>query len=402
MPEETPQLPISEQEIQIEAPSFLDKLKLQKKKILIGLGVFLGVLVLGGAVFGIYKYAQNQISPGEPTPTPLPPEVSTEEGDPTADWETYTNAKYGYSIKYPKDWYTTEPEGGPEKGRRIDFHPWRERSFDKVDYQISIIVNDVGYEKSLTAWLDEKIGSYPEEIKSLITREKVTLDNFEGEKVLEELSQAGVYNIYTKKNSFVYNFMLAPYSPKELSELLPESLDYFNFILSTFKFLEEETPSPTPSTKIINYQVINGWTRYDNVSGSYSIQYDPTKYKIVDEDVTNPTYSIIDELTLSCLTPNCQTGTWIRIYSNYDGSSLRNWLEEFRNISRTDRYFEDVIVENVKTLVAMDDRITEVAIPSNDKVISVEMKGPFYNVTQKKPINIEFIYQFLSTFKFIE
>jgi hypothetical protein len=241
-PETQPEETIEEQ----PKTGFLDKFKLQKKKILIGLGVFLGVLILAGVVFGAYKYSQNQIPLEEPTPTPLPAEVSTEEGDPTADWQTYTNTEYGYSIKYPKDWYITEPGGGPEKGRRMDFHPWRERSLDKVDYQISIIVNDVGYEKSLTTWLDEKIGSYPEEIKSLIKREKITLDNFEGEKVLEEVSQAGVYNIYTKKNTIIYNFMLAPYSPKELSQLLPESLDYFNLILSTFKFLPSADSTGSP------------------------------------------------------------------------------------------------------------------------------------------------------------
>jgi hypothetical protein len=102
MPEETPQLPVSEQEVQIQAPSFLERLQTQKKKILIGLGAFLGVLILAGAAFGIYQYAQNQI-PLEPTPTPLPSETSVKEGDPTADWETYTNTKYRYSIRYSKE-----------------------------------------------------------------------------------------------------------------------------------------------------------------------------------------------------------------------------------------------------------------------------------------------------------
>jgi len=83
---QSPQLPVSEQEVQIEAPSFIDKLKLQKKKILIGLGSFLGVLILAGAVFGVYKYAQRQIplvhpeqGRGEPAegPTPTPTQEVT-------------------------------------------------------------------------------------------------------------------------------------------------------------------------------------------------------------------------------------------------------------------------------------------------------------------------------------
>ena len=74
MPEETPQLPISEQEIQIEAPGFLEKLKLQKKKVLIGLGVFLGVLAITGVVLGAYLIWQVKVYPEagrESTPTPL-------------------------------------------------------------------------------------------------------------------------------------------------------------------------------------------------------------------------------------------------------------------------------------------------------------------------------------------
>lgn len=37
------------------------------------------------------------------TPTSTPPASPTP--DPTADWQTYTNEEYGYSIMYPKDWF---------------------------------------------------------------------------------------------------------------------------------------------------------------------------------------------------------------------------------------------------------------------------------------------------------
>ena len=105
MPEETTQLPVSPQEIQIQAPSLKERISAQKKKIFIGLGAFLGVLILVGAVFGIYKYAQRQI-PIEPAEGPTPTLEATPTPDETADWETYTNTKYGYSIRYPEDKYT--------------------------------------------------------------------------------------------------------------------------------------------------------------------------------------------------------------------------------------------------------------------------------------------------------
>lgn len=37
------------------------------------------------------------------TPTPLPPETLVKEGDPTANWKTYTSSN-NYQVKYPDDW----------------------------------------------------------------------------------------------------------------------------------------------------------------------------------------------------------------------------------------------------------------------------------------------------------
>ena len=46
---------------------------------------------------------------------PLPTEVSAKAGtsiDETANWKTYTNTKYDYSIKYPQSWNIQSPGGG--------------------------------------------------------------------------------------------------------------------------------------------------------------------------------------------------------------------------------------------------------------------------------------------------
>jgi len=102
-PEETPKLPVSEQEVQIEAPTLLDKLKIQKKKILVGVGCFFGVLAITGITLAAYLISRKQVYP-EPAegPTPLPTEAQVKEGDPTANWKTYQNENV--TFKFPSEW----------------------------------------------------------------------------------------------------------------------------------------------------------------------------------------------------------------------------------------------------------------------------------------------------------
>lgn len=68
MEEKPAELPVSEQEVQLQPPNLLDKIKIHKFQIL---GGFLGVLVFTGAVFGAYRFGQKQVGPGpKPTLTP--------------------------------------------------------------------------------------------------------------------------------------------------------------------------------------------------------------------------------------------------------------------------------------------------------------------------------------------
>jgi len=231
MPEETPQLPVSEQEVQIEAPSFFDKLKLQKKKILIGLGVFVGVLILTGAVFGVYKYAQNQIPLEEPTPMPLPAEVSTEEGAPTTGWETYTNTNYGYSIKYP-------PELEIKEIGKVD-----EKIVDLTNFILSgqqnatasIVVLSTSYQSVISSLESEWWGGT---LQSPNKVEDIIVVGIDAKRITGTQVPTGydLFETIFPKGSQTYriSFKIGP----EMMELGYDE-DTFNLILSTFKFLEE-------------------------------------------------------------------------------------------------------------------------------------------------------------------
>jgi len=101
---------------------FLEKLKIHKFKILVGV---LGTIIFASAVFGAYKFGQRQARPEPaegPTPTPiveatptlLPSEVSTKEDDSTANWKTYRFEKsykrgeLKFEMRYPKEWHILE------------------------------------------------------------------------------------------------------------------------------------------------------------------------------------------------------------------------------------------------------------------------------------------------------
>ncbi len=256
MPEETPQLPVSEtaarpafdeskQEVQIEAPSFFDKLKLQKKRILISLGSFLGVLLLAGAVWGAYLIGQRQTKPTlQPTPTP---EFATPTPDPTADWQTYTNTEYGYSIKYPREWDLVEPgsngEGSialqnylesqvtEEEKQNVRLNP------DKIAITIGIYEEIITEDGSLLDWLKAH-GHYESTMQGIPESiEETTIGGHQALKL--SYPATGVFYNFTSGKYVFYSY----FNPKDSSYA-----STFDLILSTFrfdqlttgKFLEEE------------------------------------------------------------------------------------------------------------------------------------------------------------------
>ena len=235
MPEETPQLPVSKQEVQIEAPlrsteggKLLDKLKIQKKKILIGLGVFFGVLAIAGVVFGAYLIGQRSIHParpeqgrGEPTEGPTPtPEVATPTPDPTADWGIYTDSERNYSFKHPQTLTSSECKDGLhlfevsselKASEYCETPPFGEIS---IDYSTSPFVS--GFAQSSDFEIEEEqitVGG-TEAIKQII------------EKVNEALGPDFSVEVYFSSDDFYF-----------LVTLRDEQYeDIFDLILSTFRF----------------------------------------------------------------------------------------------------------------------------------------------------------------------
>lgn len=262
MPEETPQLPaspsqggpVSEQETQIEAPSFIDKLKLQKKKILIGLGVFFGVLGLVGAVLGAYLIGQRSVYParpeqgrGEPVEGPTPtPEVATPtksiyiiESD-REGWETYRNEPYLYEFSYPIDLmkfpvekyreYSLDPE--------IKFSMGHQVSASSEGWGLEISTWDNPQSLGLTEWVDflKEKETWPHQSQIDYLDENYLIDGYEAVWISTKANQAFPESrVYCTYKNMAYEIRMLNYEEKK------KGLESFNLILLTFKFLEEES-----------------------------------------------------------------------------------------------------------------------------------------------------------------
>lgn len=88
--------------------------------------VFFFVGLMLGMVGKNYYLAQNVVIP-TPAPISIPTPIPTP-ADETADWKTYSNAKYNFSLKYPPEFRTLSAQ---EAGGVIDLKPTTLLSIEK-------------------------------------------------------------------------------------------------------------------------------------------------------------------------------------------------------------------------------------------------------------------------------
>jgi len=208
--------PLMEPEAEPSVPSLWEKLKANKFKIL---GGVLGVFVFAGAVFGAYRLGQRQI---QPTPAPSPAVVATPTPDPTANWKTYTNTKYGYLIKYPKNWVLRPDEQVPDQ--IVNFKNIEE--LYRLSSNLSIYSGGAHTEAPPSAVFSE---TKPVTIAGKEAMKEVYEKPYGEEGLFEWIKFSGEQKVG----------QIAIYKHGEGRE----HSDTLNLMLSTFRFLEEEIES---------------------------------------------------------------------------------------------------------------------------------------------------------------
>lgn len=174
--------------------------------------VVIGVLVVT-AIAGVYWFGTQKASVIQP-PTPSVIQVTSQPSptpDETANWKTYKNTKYRYSIKYPSD-YGTSPEDQDE----ALFAP---RKSEGAPIGISVS------SKKLLEQLNEREKELREAGYS-VQIEDYQVNNISGKKLIFNKGSQGGFDFFAEKNGYSYH----------LSGGSGKFLSIFNLMLSTFRF----------------------------------------------------------------------------------------------------------------------------------------------------------------------
>ncbi len=162
------------------------------------------------------------------------------ERDKTADWKTYTNDIFGFTLKYPDDKFeVAESNCGNDANLSLCWGLYKPEEKDLVGHQIKFISPQVQVfknsdSKDLTEWLEENTTTGQAELGTIAfqnvrDKEFVTVAGQEAVRFVgDNISYPNILNVVLIRNGVLFNF----YVSNE-----PDLVKTFDLMLSTFKFI---------------------------------------------------------------------------------------------------------------------------------------------------------------------
>ncbi|HSX40096.1 MAG TPA: hypothetical protein VLF68_00635 [Candidatus Saccharimonadales bacterium] len=281
-----PQTPVPSANQTPPAPHF-------PKTLLIGVVVFILVILGAGAFVLQSKNNKQQIA--QLTPAPTKPITPPSTPDPTANWKTYTNTMYGYTLKYPNTWEAWNGLYYPAQISssqviqiisKPDYIPLIQKAgillenFEKNDYAwIEINVTPLGQQYNHGNELETVTTStdIPTFFGFKDNSQEITLNGQVAYSMVKPIAprevstgfQNGILKrVATRINGNIVNMDAQyPHGFTETNSLA----ETFDQILSTFKFTD--SPNQPSSWKI--FQGKSTYSQYPSL-GNFMISYPPT------------------------------------------------------------------------------------------------------------------------------
>ncbi len=207
-------------------------------------GMIIGIAVVVAIVFGggVYTYVNNKAEKEKKDLnaqiTELQSQVSnvttaTTATDETADWKTYSDSEFKYSIKYPNDWLSEDVSYAGEtvylltSDRKKNFDAGeRVRAFDVsvTGYSdSSMLPNNQSKKLSFENWIKQEADSF-----GFIQRKSIVVDGVSGYQGVGS-GDGESYLIFVQKGNLIYQIETGDTTVPTTTE---------QKVINSFKFLE--------------------------------------------------------------------------------------------------------------------------------------------------------------------
>jgi hypothetical protein len=243
-------------------PPVAEPVEAQTSKPILKYAIFgiLGILGVLGILYAGIAIGKKQVSSNTQLTT-VPTVTPEHASDPTADWKTYTNQKYKFSVKYPQEFQVSEFPGQYDDTFSINItnqQAQRETETYLEEMEISVIVGNQnfkrkdfyygGYEwtKSVVDTLQNVSNGASENHKYdvMVKIEDIDINGFTGVKYKTfprpeiETEGRSMINVALIKNGAT--FFINGYAGNDSLVFSKPFSELFDQILSTFKFLDQK------------------------------------------------------------------------------------------------------------------------------------------------------------------
>jgi len=182
-----------------------------------------GLILAGGLVFAGYELRQRQVYPTPPQPPFIPEIPELSDLDETADWKTYANTKYGYTVKYPSQLVLKEETSDVLLLLTYFDNPQNSQDRDRFFIEVDKTKLEIAVEQRKS----KIVGHVAEKIEN---ESKIIIGDYVGVKL--------EYQALSTQSSAPEGFTSIIISNGEYVFTLDANSELMELILPTFKFLK--------------------------------------------------------------------------------------------------------------------------------------------------------------------